>query len=203
MSAERDEAAAGAELRRVLDGGLLPGGAAWPGMEALPGTPRRAAVLVPIVPGPAPFVLLTRRAAALRHHPGQVGFPGGRPEPEDGTPERTALREAREEIGLDPATVRLLGRLPDQPTRGSGFSIVPVVGILSPEARWSPSASEVAAIFPLLLSVLTDPAAPRRIAEGLRRGSWLWPHPEHEIWGATAAILMRLSLVLRGEPAAP
>lgn len=109
----------------------------------------------------------------------------------------TALREAAEEIGLDPSFADVIGRLPDQPTLSSGFTIVPIVALLSPHATWSASADEVAAIFGLPLSVLTDPDAPRRITDGPRAGSWLWPHPDHDVWGATAAILVRLAQHLR------
>ncbi len=159
--------------------------------------PRHAAVLVPIVPAPEPVVLLTRRSALLRHHSGQVSFPGGGLDPTDRNPAETALREAQEEIGLDPATVSLLGRLPVQWTHASNFLITPVVGVLSTEARWLASPDEVDIIFGMPLQQLLDPDAPRLIEGGLRNGSWSWPHPDHDIWGATAAILLRLARVLR------
>lgn len=160
--------------------------------------PRAAAVLVPIVPAPTPMVLLTRRSALLRTHSGQVSFPGGRPDPEDRNLAATALREAQEEIGLDPGHVTLLGRLPRQDTRASNFLITPFVGLLSADARWAAAPGEVDAIFGLELGVLLDPDAPRRIEDGLRSGTWSWPHPDHDIWGATAAILVRLARLLRG-----
>ncbi len=165
----------------------------WVGPEVGTG---RAAVLVPIVLGPS-CVLLTRRSALLRHHPGQVSFPGGRADPEDADAVATALREAQEETGIDPHLVEVLGRLPQQETHAGGFSIVPVVALLSPYATWRASEAEVAAIFGLPLAVLTDPEAPRLIEAGPRAGSWSWPHPEEDIWGATAAILLALSRMLR------
>lgn len=160
--------------------------------------PRHAAVLVPLVPAPEPMVLLTRRSALLRHHSGQVSFPGGRRDAADRGPAETALRESQEEIGLEPSAVTLLGRLPVQWTHASNFLITPVVGLLSPEARWLAAPEEVDVIFGMPLQQLLDPDAPRLIEGGLRHGSWSWPHPEHDIWGATAAILLRLAVALRG-----
>ncbi len=168
----------------------------WCARDTGIGRPGDAAVLVPIVLAPEPFVLLTRRSALLRHHAGQVSFPGGRADPGDGDAAATALREAGEEIGLDPSLAELAGRLPDQPTVEGGFTIVPIVALLPPEATWKASADEVSAIFGLSLDVLLDPEAPRRILDGPRTGSWSWPHPEHDVWGATAAILVQLARCL-------
>jgi 8-oxo-dGTP pyrophosphatase MutT (NUDIX family) len=164
-----------------------------------------AAVLVPIVLGPAPGVLLTKRAAHLSSHPGQISFPGGRVDPDDESLEAAALREAAEEIGLDPARVDLAGRLEDYVT-GTGFRITPVLGLLPPGValemlQLTPSAHEVAAVFELPLAVLLDPLAPRRrssVFRGRAREYWVWPHPEHDIWGATAGILVNLAARLRG-----
>ncbi len=176
--------------------GLQPVAGADPASPVIDAT-RQAAVLVPIVLSPRPVVLLTRRSSLLRTHSGQVSFPGGRPEPRDAGLSATALREAQEEIGVPPHQVTLLGRLPTQDTRSSNFLITPFVGLLAPGAHWHAAPDEVAAIFGLDLAVLLDPEAPRRIEDGLRRGSWSWPHPEHDIWGATASILVRLARLLR------
>ncbi len=160
-----------------------------------------AAVLVPLVLGPAPGVLLTKRTAHLAKHAGQVSFPGGRMDPDDPHPEAAALREAEEEIGLAPSQVELVGRLSDYVT-GTGYRITPVVGIVPAGLVHIPSPDEVEAVFELPLAVLLDPQAPqqrRAHYRGRWRSFWVWPHPEHYIWGATAAILVHLAHLLRGE----
>jgi 8-oxo-dGTP pyrophosphatase MutT (NUDIX family) len=176
------------------------GAASADGIDLTGGAPKiPAAVLVGLTGGPAASVLLTRRTAHLRRHSGQVSFPGGRIDPTDASPEAAALREAQEEIGLDPAQVEVLGRLPDHVT-SSGFIITPVLGILAQGFTTMASADEVDAIFTLPLAVLLDPAAPvRHRAEfaGAFRDYWVWPHPEFYIWGATARILLHLADRLR------
>jgi 8-oxo-dGTP pyrophosphatase MutT (NUDIX family) len=164
-----------------------------------PGGPVPAAVLVPItwhenVPG----VLLTLRSSRLSAHAGQVAFPGGRIEPGE-TAEAAALREAAEEVGLDPRLPRIRGTLPDHMT-GTGYRVTPVVAFLDPPFNLTPDPSEVQAVFELPLSVLLDPTAPmRRSTEwrGRMREYWVWPHADHLIWGATATILVNLARVLR------
>ncbi len=158
-----------------------------------------AAVLVPIIWHPAgPGVLLTLRSPRLSSHAGQVAFPGGRMEPGE-TAEQAALREAAEEVGLDPALTKLSGALPEHLT-GTGYRVTPVIGFLESPVQVTPDPGEVAAVFELPLSVVLDPAAPqRRRAEhrGRMREFWVWPHEEHLIWGATASILVNLARVLR------
>ena len=154
-----------------------------------------AAVLVGIVGGPAPGVLLTRRAAHLARHAGQVAFPGGRMDPGDVSAEAAALREAHEEVGLDPAIPELAGRLPEHLT-GTGFRITPILAFLPSGLELVPQEDEVASIFILPLSTLLDPTAPQRQRNefrGRQREFWVWPHPEHYIWGATASILVSLA----------
>lgn len=158
-----------------------------------------AAVLLPVVMSDAPGVLLTKRTSHLSAHAGQVCFPGGRIDREDSGPEAAALREAWEEIGLEAASVQVLGRMADIVT-GTGYRITPVLGLLPPGLSFRLSADEVEAVFELPMSVVLDPSAPTRQRQhvgGLWRDYWVWPHPKHYIWGATAAILVRLAKRLR------
>ena len=160
----------------------------------------KASVLVPVVLAEAPFVLLTRRSASLRRHPDQVSFPGGRIDESDGDPETAALREAQEEIGLDPAACSIVGRLPSVLTT-TGFEITPVVACVRADALWQAAPAEVAEILVLPVANLFDPGAVRR-ERALLRGTWheywVWHHPDHLIWGATAAILSTLAARLHG-----
>ena len=159
-----------------------------------------AAVLVPIVAHPeGPAVLLTLRSPRLSAHAGQVSFPGGRMEAGE-TPEAAAVREAAEEVGLDPRLPELIGRLPEHLT-GTGYRVVPVVALVPAPLHLTPDPAEVAETFELPLSTVLDPAAPERRSgefRGRRREFWVWPHERHYIWGATAAILVNLARVLRG-----
>lgn len=158
---------------------------------------RPAAVLVPLEPERG--VWLTRRGMAMPAHAGQVSFPGGKIEDSDGSAQAAALRETQEEIGLDPACVEVLGALPVYET-ATGFNITPVVGIVPEHVVLAPASQEVSEVFALPFSVLLNPDYPlRREATwcGAQRSFWLWPHGEQIIWGATAAILRRVALLLR------
>jgi 8-oxo-dGTP pyrophosphatase MutT (NUDIX family) len=168
-------------------------------VRLLDAAPVPAAVLVPIVTHEEPTLLLTRRTAHLKKHAGQVSFPGGRIDPEDAGPEAAALREAHEEIALDPACVDIVGRMDDYVT-GTGYRITPVLGLIPPGLTFRPSPDEVEAVFEFPFSVLLDPDAPRRQKQHVRghwREYWVWPHPDHFIWGATAAIMHHLAGKLR------
>ncbi|WP_282024160.1 CoA pyrophosphatase [Limimaricola cinnabarinus] len=157
---------------------------------------RQAGVLAAIhLDGGAPRLLLTKRSAKLRHHPGQIAFPGGKVEPVDDGPAGAALREAHEEIGLPPGRVEVLGALPPHETV-TGFSVTPVVGLLRGAFDPVPEAGEVAEVFSVPLSHVTDPARFRiegRRWQGRRRHYYVVPWGPYYIWGATARMLRSLA----------
>lgn len=159
-----------------------------------PATP--AALLIALLPAEdGPRILLTRRTDHLKDHAGQIAFPGGRIEPEDPDPVAAALREAEEEIGLDPRRVEVLGQIARYRTR-TGFSIHPVVGWVEPPATFRPDPFEVAEVFDVPLAYVLDPANHRRDAierDGRRREFWVVPWQNRYIWGATAGILVNLA----------
>ncbi len=153
-----------------------------------------AAVLVGIREGVQPRLVLTVRTDHLQDHAGQVAFPGGRSEPEDGDALATALRESEEEIGLDRSLVTPLGYL-DRFETISGFCITPVVVKIASHARLYPAPDEVAEVFEVPLAFLLDPANLRRYTmefRGHQRAMVEFVHAGHRIWGATAAMLCNL-----------
>lgn len=154
---------------------------------------RPAAVLLLVVDHPAaPTVVFTQRTAHLNDHAGQISFPGGRCHDEDGSAERTALREAEEEIGLDPARVEILGRLPEYRT-STGFHVTPVVGWAAPPLDYRPDPQEVAEVFEVPLGFLLDVRNHRyesAFYRGRMRKYWAMPYGERFIWGATAGMLV-------------
>ncbi|WP_405404236.1 NUDIX hydrolase [Paracoccus sp. Ld10] len=143
-------------------------------------------------------LVLTKRASGLRHHPGQIALPGGKVDPGDADATATALREAREEIGLDPAQVRVLGHLPPHRTV-TGFSVTPVLAVIDGPFSAIPEAGEVQEAFDLPFAHVTDPAR-YRIEQRRWRGGWrsyhAAPFGPYYLWGATARILLGLALRL-------
>lgn len=169
---------------------------AWPVGGVEPCEPVAAAVLFPIVLGERETtVLLTRRTEGLRDHAGQISFPGGRVEPGDPSPEYTALRETREEIGLASRHVEIAGFLPEHRTV-TGYRITPVVGFLTPPFDLRPDPAEVAEIFEVPLSFLLDPANHERHShehQGRTHHSYAMRYGRYFIWGATAGIIVSLA----------
>lgn len=160
---------------------------------------RQAAVLIPLILQPDGLqLLLTRRSSHLRHHPGQISFPGGRRDPLDISLQHTALRETHEELGIAPAMVQLLGQLPIHATH-SQFLITPYLGVLRQMPALQPAAGEVAEAFTLPLAPLLQTAA---------YGRWLLKRQGQTqevfgvqlqgrfIWGATAHMLWQLAIHL-------
>lgn len=165
---------------------------------------RPAAVLAAIIARPeGATVLMTRRSDSLASHTGQIAFPGGRLEPGE-TAVEAALREAWEEVGLDPAAVEVLG-LGDAYETVTGFLVTPVVGWLAAPPALTPSPDEVAEVFEAPWDFLMDPANHRRDFydpdSGPRRWFWAMPWEDRYIWGATASILRALRTRLYGETA--
>jgi 8-oxo-dGTP pyrophosphatase MutT (NUDIX family) len=167
---------------------------------------RPAAVLVPVIARPeGATVLMTRRSDSLASHTGQIAFPGGRLDPGE-TAERAALREAREEVALEPGRVEVLG-VGDAYETVTGFMVTPVVGWLTEPPQVTPSPAEVAEVFEAPWDFLMDPVNHRRdfldSDSGPRRWFWAMPWRERYIWGATAAIVRALRERLYGDEAEP
>lgn len=157
---------------------------------------RPAGVLMGLVEARAGWsVLLTIRASGLKHHPGQIAFPGGKVDPEDADSVAAALREADEEVGLNPTQVRVLGTMPAHETV-TGFSVTPVLGVV--EGSYTPvvEAGEVDEAFLVPLAHLLNPDAYQvqsRIWLGQRRSYYAVPWGPYYIWGATARMLRALA----------
>jgi 8-oxo-dGTP pyrophosphatase MutT (NUDIX family) len=167
-------------------------------IKAIGGDPRVASVLVPLVVREGGLtVLLTRRADHLSDHAGQISFPGGRREPEDADAAATALREAKEEVGLDAEHCEVIGAMPEYLT-GTGFKVTPVVALVTPPFTLQADTREVADIFEVPLAWLMNPANHEvRVFrwEGGERRFFAMPYTAVQgrapyfIWGVTAGML--------------
>ena len=170
------------------------------------GPPRDAAVLVALVRrGEAHAVLYTERSPELRSHSGQIAFPGGKIDPDDDGPGAAALREAHEEVALDPADAQILGYMPAYFT-GSNYLITPVVAEVRPHAAFVANPGEVKSVFevPLVRLMREESFGTFRIQRlGQEHTTWQITHEDRTIWGITANLTRRFyELVLRDEVAA-
>jgi 8-oxo-dGTP pyrophosphatase MutT (NUDIX family) len=174
---------------------LLPGDL----IEGHEGNHSQAAVLVAITDRPDPGLILTRRREHLRTHAGQVAFPGGRvDEGEDAV--SAALREAQEELGLNPALVRLLGQA-DPYCTVTGYWVTPVVGVVPADIELVPNPEEVSDWFEAPLDFVLDPINQRQMTaeyRGRMRHYYQIDWQDRHIWGATAAMLVNLTRRLGG-----
>jgi 8-oxo-dGTP pyrophosphatase MutT (NUDIX family) len=159
-----------------------------------------AAVLVAVTDRAEPGVLLTLRQPHLKRHAGQIAFPGGRVDPGDPDMVAAALREAEEEIGLDPARVEIAGTS-DVYRVGTGFAVTPVVAVVPPDLPLAPHEAEVAAVFETPLAFLLAPGnhVLKSVAwEGRERRFHEIQWEDRRIWGATAGMIVNLAARLRG-----
>jgi 8-oxo-dGTP pyrophosphatase MutT (NUDIX family) len=181
----------------------LPGSRHWPDSlrEQLTGTLTPAGVLIPIFdrPDAGLSVLLTQRSVELKHHAGQISFPGGRMEPEDGDIAVTALRETEEEVGIGSEHVTVVGYLPPMPTI-SGYAVTPIVGLVAAAAVTAVDRTEVEFAFEVPLSFLLEPGNQRVVGRDLH-GQTIpmteFHFEQHRIWGATAMMIIEFIKVLK------
>ncbi|MEM9401584.1 MAG: CoA pyrophosphatase [Pseudomonadota bacterium] len=181
----------------------LPGGTdRWPSFLAdkLADTLKPAGVLIPVMRRADGFhVLLTRRSAELKHHAGQVSFPGGRMEDEDKDIADTALRETHEEVGIPPRDVRVIGYLRPTPTF-TGYAVTPTIGLIDGAVELNIDASEVESAFEVPLEFLLDPenySQAEREFQGRRFPVLEVRYDGQHIWGATAYMLSRFIKIIK------
>jgi 8-oxo-dGTP pyrophosphatase MutT (NUDIX family) len=178
---------------RLLDGSLPP-----PSARERPA----AVLLLLFAREERPLVVLTVRGAGLPHHADQISLPGGRAEAGEAA-EATAMREAAEEIGVDPARITIAGRLTPVHIPVSGFTVAPVVGVAHEPPIFVPDPREVAAVLEVPLAGLAEPTAlrtGRRARGGVEITAPYFTVGDHQVWGATAMLLGELLAVCGWEP---
>ena len=157
-----------------------------------PGPLIRAAVLVPIVDRGEATLVFAQRTDRVGHHKGQISFPGGRVDPDDADDLAAALREAREEVGLDPAHVEPLGLLDDTETFATQYVITPWVGVVRGPVVWQPDGEEIEKVIEVPVAALLDRGSfrvERWRRDGVERDVYFYEYRDTTIWGATARIL--------------
>jgi 8-oxo-dGTP pyrophosphatase MutT (NUDIX family) len=157
-----------------------------------PGPLVRAAVLVPIIDRGEAYLVFAQRTDRVGHHAGQISFPGGRVDPGDADDLAAALREAHEEVGLEPARVEPLGMLDDTETFATQFVITPIVGVVRGPVVWQPDGEEIEKVIEVPVAALLDRGC-FRVEQwernGVVRDVYFYEYRGDTIWGATARIL--------------
>ena len=180
-----------------IDVVMPPGSERWPAFvrERILQTLRPAGVLIPVMErDDGLFVLLTQRSAELKHHAGQISFPGGRMEEYDQDIVHTALRETHEEVGIPPEVITVVGYLPPMPTI-TGYAVTPVVGLVAEDIPLRIDRTEVEYAFEVPLAFLLDSRNERALEreyQGRRVPTVEFHFEGEQIWGATAHILVEL-----------
>jgi len=157
-----------------------------------PGPLVRAAVLVPIVDRGEAVLVFAQRTDRVGHHKGQISFPGGRVDPGDADDLAAALREAHEEVGLEPALVEPLGLLDDTETVATQYVITPWVGVVRAPVAWQPDGEEIEKVIEVPVAALLDRGCFRVELwqrDGIEREVYFYEYRDTTIWGATARIL--------------
>lgn len=182
------------EIRSQLAGALDPAG------EYPETGERAAAVLVPVITDGETRVVFTRRTDTLSRHAGEISFPGGLVDPGE-PPMAAALRETEEELGLRPVDIEVLGVLPPVHTRVTGIVIVPYVGWLTVDPRYTPNAAEIADVLEFSLEDLVARGGEREFEwEGSRFQTYAYDMDGALIWGATARVLYTMLELIQGRP---
>lgn len=184
---------------------VMPAGSErWPDFvkERIARTLQPAGVLIPVMERVAGLsVLLTQRSAELKHHAGQVSFPGGRMEEHDRDIVHAALRETHEEVGIPPEAITVVGYLPPMPTI-TGYAVTPVVGLVADDVALQIDRTEVEYAFEVPLAFLLDSRNERALEreyQGRRVPTVEFHYEGERIWGATAHILVELRKTLTKE----